>query len=185
MKGVLTTGGTRVHRGYDGREHVVSDRTPSPYIGAFRCALAGSLQVRVGLGTVEGYTPKLNDVPLDGVVGKSTVPVPLLELEDGPNQDLRSWILLRFRVDLETGLPDPEDEDLATIIHGNDLRAVFSNGVSPDDGEGHGHCPLAMIVWRDKETVQRIVQNTYFQLRHSFIPAASGRRAFHLFTPAA
>lgn len=183
---ILTaTGPVRVHHDAWGNAHVVADTTPASYGGAFRVSIAGAMQVRVGNGTCEGITPRLNGVPLDGMDGTRAVRVPLLKLEDGPDANLRSWVMLRFVVDLSTGLPVPDDEDTATIVHRNDLSAVFANGVSPDDRTGAGHLPLAMLVWRDERSLQRVVRNVYFQQRHHFVPATRERRAFHLFSPAA
>lgn len=182
---LTSAGPVRIHRDNWGNAHVVADVTPPGYGGAFRVSLAGALQVRVGPGTCEGITARLDGVPLDGMDDGRTVRVPPLKLKEGPDADLRSWVMLRFVVDLATGLPVEDDEDTATIVHRNDLSAVFANGVSPDDGTGAGHLPLAMLVWRNERSVQRVVRNVYFQQRHSFVPATKDRRAFHLFSPAA
>lgn len=182
---LTATGPVRVHRDAWGNAHVVADVTPAAYGGAFRVSIAGALQVRVGTGTCEGITARLDGVPLDGMDGERIVRVPLLKLKEGPDANLRSWVMLRFQVDISTGLPVPDDEDTATIVHRNDLSAVFANGVSPDDRTGAGHLPLAMLVWRNERSVQRVVRNVYFHQRHSFVPATKDRRAFHIFSPAA
>jgi hypothetical protein len=184
------TGSLRVHQDARGDLHVVADVTGRRFGGAFPVRMAAADEVAVGLGTVEGLTPRLQQVPLDGVDGKKAVRVPNLPLKEGPNAELRSWVCLRVQVDLAVATAQTaaaEQRPLllgAEIVHLNDLAKVFANGVSPDDGAGHGYFPIAMIVWRDKEIVKRLVRNTYFNQRHSFIPGREGRGSFHLFRPA-
>jgi len=186
------TGQIRVHTGRDG-DHVVADVTPPPFHGAFTVRLAGRMKARVGLGTVENIVPLVNDtqVTLDGrdAVGDPAA-VPTLDLVIGPGPDLRSWICLQVTVD-DAGVLDPKNRESAIVGHVNDLTGRYANGVSLDQ-DGRGYLPLAMLVWRDKKTVQRIVQNVYFNQRHSFkppvrdvAPGAQKGIGIHIFQPAA
>ena len=169
MNQLTATGPIRIHRDARGNTHVIADTSPAGYGGAFRVTLSGARRVRVGSGSIEG-------ILLEGAD---------LRCDSGPDAELRSWVFLRYQVDLQTGLAVPGAEDTATLIHGPDLRAVFSNGVSPDDGTGAGHLPLAMLVWKNSRSIRRVVRNVYFHQRHSFVPATRERRAFHIFHPAA
>lgn len=185
------TGKLRVHTARDGY-HVIADITAPPFHGAFTVRLAARLKARIGLGTVEAIIPTLQGRRIDGKDAEGEQGrVPLLDLSDGPGDNLRSWVCLRVVADLNTGVIDPDNPESATIVHLQTLIGVF-NGAALDDGVGAAHLPLAMLVWADDRTVQRIVQNVYFNQRHSFTPPERGlqpapqaARGLHLFLPAA
>lgn len=179
MKSLSTSGPIRIHRDSRGRCHVVADLPSSPFRGAFRVARASKDQVRVGLGTIEGQVPTLNGTALNARR------VPLLKLTGGPDAELRSWVCLRYVVDPKSGKADPDNTAAATIVHLNDYTRLSSNGLVPDEN-GAGHLALALVLWRDPSTLQRIVQNVWFNQRHSFQPAPpKGGKAWHFFHPAA
>lgn len=184
------SGPVRLHRSREGLA-VVADLPRPSFAGAFRVRQSGAASVRVGLGTIEQIIPTLRGVPLDGKDAKGNdVRVPDLELDEGPNDELRSWVFLQVRVYPESGLlmgVDAGEDDAPQVVHGNDLKARYQNGFSRDDGEGRGWLPLAMLVWgEDERTVQRVIQNVYFHQRHTWRPAtAQQSAAYHFFYPAA
>lgn len=166
----------RTHRGIG----IIADVTAPPYSGRFKVRLSGASQVRVGVGTFNQQMPEVNGVPINGVTASgATVRVPDLKLSSGPNEDLRSWVCGRVVCDPKTGAILS-----SSIVHLNSLEKLFENGFSLDV-DGAGVMPLAMIVWKDKRTVQRIIQDVHFNQRHIYQPATpEGVKAWHLFTPA-
>lgn len=187
---VTRSGPLRLHQSADGNLGIVADLRPASFVGAFKVSIAGAQEVRVGLGTVEGLTPSLRGVPLDGLDSDGrTVRVPNLKCDEGPNNELRSWAFLGVRVDLASGellgADDEDAEEAAVIAHGNDLAKRYRRGFSRDDGEGRGWLPLAMLIWKDERTLLRVVQNTYFNQTHMFHPAKDGASAYHQFSPVA
>ena len=162
---------------------VVADPDPSAFMPRFRVTVAGR-NAKVGLGTLDNRAPLLGGVGLDGKTpdGK-TIAVPTLLLDGGPNEELRSWVCLDVRVDLKSGQIDPKLKDNINITHRNDIASRFRNGFCVDDGKGGGFLPLAMLVWRDKDAVGRVIQNVYFNQAHHFKP--KGKVGWHFFHPAA
>ncbi len=160
-----------------GELHGVADFPPEVFRGAFFCWQAGAHAAHVSLGTINNDVPLLDGISLDGYnADKQKARVPDIDLSlVGPGVDLRSWLCLQVRVDLTTGKPPivdgKPDRNALTIVHLNDLSTWFSNGLALDDGEGRGIKPIAMIVWQNGATIQRIHQLTWFNQAHSFTPA--------------
>lgn len=163
---------------------VVAEAESTSFLPRFRVTVSGG-KAKLGLGTLGQRVPLLAGVGLDGQTpeGKS-IPVPLLALDDGPNAELRSWVCLEVRVDLKAGQIDPKQKDNLNITHRNDIASRFRNGFCVDDGKGHGFLPLAMLVWRDKGTVGRVIQNVYFNQAHHFKPIGTNAKGWHFFHPA-
>lgn len=177
MNDLSTSGVIRTHEDADGGVHVWADIEERQFLGAFRVMKVGALAVKVTLGTVEDRIPYIGSVPLHAKRW------PTLKLESGPNEALLSWVALRVTIDLETGKMDPEKVDAAQVVHVNDYALLSENGLSPDDGQGNGYFPLALLVWASKAGVRKIVQNTWFNRRHSFKPGEEGRKGVHYFPP--
>ena len=176
---ISTAGPIRVHQDFTGDTHVVADIPAPPFRGAFRVLMATNKQVRVSLGTVEGRVPTCDGVSLD------EKKLPLLSLDEGPNEELLSWVCLRVTVDLASGVMDPKNAEAAQIVHVSDYSLISQGGFCLDDGKGNGHFPLALLVWEDKERVRRIVQNTWFNRSHVFKPGEGSTRGWHFFPPVA
>jgi hypothetical protein len=181
---LFKTNDVRIHQQTDGL-HVIAEQDRKAFIGAFRVTLLAGLNVRVGLGNVDGIIPVISGIGLDGKdKGGIVRSVPPLPLTGGPNSDLRSWVGLQLQIDLATGKPDPKQFGNATLLHFNNLASYWSNGLSKDDGKGNGVLPLAMIVWRSASSVQTIVQNVYFNQHHSYKAATANAKGWHFFYPA-
>ncbi|WP_156345493.1 hypothetical protein [Verrucomicrobium spinosum] len=163
----------------------MADLATPGYLGAFKVAMAGAAAVRVGLGLIENIVPKLRRVPLDGRDSKGRrVSVPVLKVEDGPNKDLQSWVCLKVTVD-KLGVIDAKAEIPVDVVHLNDLTGKFANGFSVDQ-DGVGYLPIALLLWRDQRRLFKVVQNVYFNQRHSFAPPEKdGGKGWHVFSPVA
>lgn len=164
---------------------VVADPDTTAFTPRFRVTVAGT-KAKVGLGTLGNRAPLVAGVGLDGKTpdGK-VIAVPPLSLDEGPNEELRSWVCLDVRVDLKTGQIDPEIKDNLNITHRKDIASRFRNGFCMDDGQGNGFLPLAMLVWRDKATVGRVIQNVYFNQAHHFKSKGANAKGWHFFHPSA
>lgn len=187
---VRTTGdGAAIH--YSPRQiDVVFEGDGATYTGHFPCNLLRSgprqyitVGVETGDSLVNGsLIPVINNTPIDGVVSPTkTVVRPQLDLSAGPNKDLRSWVCLQAVVDLKTGKLDdknPFDAPM-TITHRNDWDEL-DPGV--DSGFGYGLESIAMLIWRDKSTVDRVEQIVMHQIRHDYRPPLkAGRKGRHFF----
>lgn len=177
MNRLTTSGPIRVHREANGNAHVVADIPTQSFRGAFHVMRSGATRVRVGLGTVADIIPRIGKEPLNAAQ------LPQLDLDGGPNKELLSWVCVRVTVDPATGIIDPEKHELVQIVHVNDYSLLGVNGLAPDDGQGNGYHPLALVVWSSKTRLRGLVQNTWFNQRHSFQKAAQGARGIHYFMP--
>ncbi len=160
----------------DGRGTFVTADFPDPvFVGAFPVALQGATAT-VGQGRVNNLVPTLGGVRLDGMTAKKAIVlVPPLKLSGGPGPTLESWICLRFAVDLKSGAVDLKNPDVATILHVSALDPRAADGGYPDDGNGGGLQPLALVTWRDKATPERVFQITLHNLNHSFVRAPQAK----------
>lgn len=172
----------RLKSGPDGTS-IVADKRGSLFVPHFRVSLQGQL-ASVGPGLIGGRLPLVSGVRLDGksADGKTDLPVPGQPLTGGPNDQLRSWIVVTVRVNLETGQLAEGDDSLG-IAHRNDVMSRLVNGYCVDE-RGAGFYPLALLIWRDKRTALRVMQNTMHDLQHAYVRAESSRPARHYFWPA-
>ena len=169
---VLAGRGIRLTRTPNGT-YIVADLQASTWDHPFRVMLSGK-EVTVGTGTLNNRIPTINGVPLDGAQA-----VPKLKLASGPNAELRSWVCLQVRVDLQSGEINTDDENAMSIVHKTDIE----NGL-PSDGIIGLHA-LAMLVWNpDRSSVKRLHQVTHFHLQHRWLKGTNQQPARHLFWPA-
>jgi len=113
-------------------------------------------------------------VALDGAQA-----VPKLKLASGPNAELRSWVCLQVRVDLQSGEINTDDENAVSIVHKKDIENDL-----PSDGSIGLHA-LAMLVWNsDRSSVKRLHQVTHFHLQHRWLKGTDQQPSRHLFWPA-
>ncbi len=169
---VLAGRGIRLTRTPNGT-YIVADLQASTWDHPFRVMLSGK-EVTVGTGTLNNRIPTINGVPLDGAQA-----VPKLKLASGPNAELRSWVCLQVRVDLQSGEINTDDENAMSIVHKNNIE----NGL-PSDGIIGLHA-LAMLVWNpDRSSVKRLHQVTHFHLQHRWLKGTNQQPARHLFWPA-
>lgn len=149
------------------------DSKRSIFGGSFKASLIG-LNVTVGRGLVNNIMPLINGTRLDAATP------PQLAISGPPNDDMRSFVCLQIKVDLETGAFDPEDEEAVTIVHS--LTPNTLNGAPlPDEMWHHA---IAEIKWADAKTPSQIFQITRFDVQHKFYPATGGRGARHAVWPA-
>ena len=169
---VLAGRGIRLTRTPNGT-YIVADLQASTWDHPFRVMLSGK-EVTVGMGTLNNRIPTINGVALDGAQA-----VPKLKLASGPNAELRSWVCLQVRVDLQSGEINTDDENAMSIVHKNNIE----NGL-PSDGIIGLHA-LAMLVWNpDRSSVKRLHQVTHFHLQHRWLKGTNQQPARHLFWPA-
>ena len=169
---VLAGRGIRLTRTPNGT-YIVADLQASTWDHPFRVMLSGK-EVTVGMGTLNNRIPTINGVALDGAQA-----VPKLKLASGPNAELRSWVCLQVRVDLQSGEINTDDENAMSIVHKTDIE----NGL-PSDGIIGLHA-LAMLVWNpDRSSVKRLHQVTHFHLQHRWLKGTNQQPARHLFWPA-
>jgi hypothetical protein len=145
------------------------------FIGAFNCALEAG-EIKVGEGLVNAtLVPVINGVRLDGrTSANKTVTTPRLKIKEGPNADLRSWVCLAAHVGKDGKLDTKSTTPPALeIVH----RKDFDQLLPGQDVNGIGLEALAMIVWSDKATPQRVIQITLHHLKHEF------RNKRHFFHP--
>jgi hypothetical protein len=145
--GKLTAGkGVRVNKSSLGLT-IVADSGSSAFVGAFKVRLSGAAAVTVGAGTVNGLTPKINGLAIDGLdaSGKQSAPPKLAIAQDGS----RSWVCIRAKVSDDLQL-DPEDNEALTIEHVTDPLLIARQ-------RAEGLHVLAVIVWKDKRPALRQV----------------------------
>jgi hypothetical protein len=176
MNTITTAGPIRMHTEANGDVHVVADLPTPQFRGAFRVLKAGTNAVRVTLGSVEGRIPYIGSEPLHAAR------LPMLKLDEGPNDDLLSWVALKVAIEPTTGLMNPDQDDAAQVVHISDHALLSENGLAPDVN-GSGYHSLALLVWRSRTSVQHIVQDTWFNQRHSFRPGTGTAKGYHFFRP--
>lgn len=158
--------GIRIHS-YPQGINIVADAQPASFVGRFSVRTSG-LRCAVGPGRVNGITPNIGSTPIDGMTGKEQGEIPTLDLSDGPNSDLRSWVVIRVAVDPAAERPglDKEDPDALQIQHTSDLDQDLPPGVALR--------VVAMLVWRDQSTLSRVHQALYFDQRLSVSKLTDG-----------
>ena len=154
---------------------VVADLRSNQWVPRFRVRVS-DMSVVVGEGTVNNLVPRINGVGLDGLdsAGKE-FPAPGLKITSGPNEDFRSWVCVQVKVDIASGRMNPDDKESLTIIHTSTLDPRSADGGFPDNGEGIGLQPLAMLVWAEGVSVKRVFQITHHNLQHRFVRSGTGR----------
>ena len=155
---------------------VVADLRSKQWVPRFRVRVSDK-SVVVGEGTVNNLVPRINGVELDGLdsAGKE-VPAPTLKITSGPSDAMRSWVCVQVKVDIEGGRMNPDDKDSLTVIHTRTLDPRSAEGGFPDNGEGIGLQPLAMLVWNEGGgSVKRVFQITHHNLQHRFVRSGTGQ----------
>lgn len=160
--------GVRLQRTPNGT-YVIADLKSNPWNHPFKVRLADR-EAAIGFGTVQDVVPRIAGKRLDGIDEKGREgEVPILKIEEGPNDELRSWIVVEVRVDPESGEIDAEDEEALIIRHVDELRSS-----TPEVGRH----PLAMLVWAPNGTeIIRTRQITHFHLRHLFVAQQGSEEA--------
>lgn len=178
--------GVRVNRTLNGVS-VIAESVPQVFAGAWSVSVAGRTTVRVGDGTVNGRVPWLYGRSLDGLDsdGKTDPQgVPMLIIEGGPGERLRSYVCLRVVIDSKTGAMDVDVPESLTLAHRQTLHPAFAEGGAPDE-ERVGYWPLAQLQWSaDGKRVERVRQWAYFNYVHRFQKSNDGRPGRHWFRPA-
>jgi len=161
---------------------VVADLRRNAWDHPFKVAI-GENTATVGNGSVNNLIPQIGGVGIDGLDDDGNdVPSPQLKITGGPNDELRSWVCVQAKVDLKTGVMNPKDKTALTIIHTDSLDPRAGEGGFPDNGEGTGLQPLAMLVWNeDKSSVRRVFQITHHNLGHRYTPAKAPQPGRHFF----
>lgn len=167
--------GIRQHVSDEGRVLIADPPTPD-YRGSFWVTRSGFASVRVGSGRCDKQVPLIDDQPIDGMKRGVQGPVPELQLDDGPNENFESWIMLDVEVDLSTGFAKAY-----TVVHSN-VPVLRSNGLILDDGLGHGRREIALVLWNQEGTVKRIIQDLYFDQTHSFKAGVAEGKGQHFFS---
>jgi hypothetical protein len=166
--GVVKKGsGIRIHTYPDGI-NIVADAQRTSYVGRFSVRTSG-LSCTLSPGMVDGLAPNIGDKPIDGIKNGELGEIPTLSLDAGPNADLRSWVVIRAKVDPKAELPmlDKEDPEALQIEHTSDLDQELPPGV--------GQRVVAMLAWKDKGTISRVHQVLYFDQRLSASKLTDGR----------
>ena len=157
---------------------VVADLRSNPWNHPFRVAVSDDTAT-IANGTVNNLVPSIDGATIDGLDadGKEITP-PTLDLSAGPGANNVSWVCVQVTVDLQSGAMDPKNKDALTIVHSNSLDPKASQGGSPDDGQGVGQQPLAMLRW-DPElgAVKSAYQIVYHNLQHRYVKPGSGQGA--------
>jgi len=151
--------GVRLNRTPNGT-YIIADLPSPSWNHPFQVRLA-EREVTVAFGTVNGLVPRIGGRTIDGLDenGRETEP-PRLRIEGGPNEDLRSWIVIDVRTGGESGELDPSDPEAVVIRHARALR--------PDD-KTIGRHPLAMLLWAaNGRRLVRSRQITHFSLGHHY-----------------
>ena len=136
---------------------------------SWQISITANMEATIGLGTLNALVPTIDGVRLDAATP------PQLLITEGPNEQLRSWIAIQVKVNPDTHQIDPAVEDSVTIIHTNDLAKARQ--------QGDGIRPLAMLIWRDSQTIQEAHQIARLDLQHRYEPATKTMPATHLFWP--
>lgn len=156
--GIVTKGsGIRIHQ-YPQGINIVADAQRSSFVGRFNIRASG-LSCTIGLGLVDGLVPNIGSKPIDGIENGELGEIPKLDLEEGPNSALRSWVVIRAQVDPEEKLPSMDKEDPSS------LQIVHTSNLDQDLPPGVGLRVVAMLVWRDEITISRVHQVLYFDQR--------------------
>lgn len=166
-KHISSMGGVQSGRGI--RKHVykygtsmVSDPATSAFVGAFAVRMSGDA-VTVGHGTVDDVVPKIDGDPIDGINAEGEQgSIPSLVIEDGPNEQLRSWVCVEVLYD-EAKKGIAEDDESLIITHRNDLPVKQEAAATGDPLRIIK--PLAMLVWQTDSVVSRVRQITFFDQR--------------------
>lgn len=111
--------------------------------------LGGELRLRLGL--VEGYVPKIGGVPMTGKTGQLP---PTLKLTGASKATRESWAVLLVTPNSE-GVVDAQSR--LEIVHSLTMGAV------PGDT---GQCKIALIVWSAAKPVM-VVPAVHFNLRYA------------------
>lgn len=163
-EGVLSVSGpVRETRTKNGRAFVY-DPPPQSFPGSFRVGLAGSREVRIGEGEVNGRVPWLDGRDITGRRGDGSDDpegVPSLRLEETPEEGRRSWVCLQVST-VVSGSYDEilPGEDGLTVVHRTALPTGVPYGL---DEEGRGLRPIAQLTWnKDKTLIERIRQILHF-----------------------
>jgi hypothetical protein len=165
--GVVTKGsGIRIHQ-YPQGINIVADSQRSSFVGRFSVRNSG-LSATIGPGLVDGLMPNIGSKPIDGIQNGKTGEIPTLDLKEGPNSDLRSWVCIRAQVDAESERPalDKEEPSSLQIVHVSDLNAELPPGVALR--------VVAMLVWRDESTLSRVHQVLYFDQKLTVSKLSTG-----------
>ena len=181
----LIKGDARVHftQNYGRGTWVTVRADEATFVPRFHVAVSGLTAV-VGLGFLNKVgIPSLGGVPLDGIKDGREVPVTPLAL-GGHDENRRSWVCLRVKVDLPTGLIPGDDDTALTVVHVTSLRPPVLDGGVADDGEWTGLQPLAMLKWsEDGASIRSVYQITMHNLEHRYVKADPqlGRPGRHFF----
>lgn len=173
--------GVRFNRTPDGII-VVADLRTNSWDHPLKAGVSDKAAV-IGNGSVNNLVPQINDVGIDGLdsSGKE-VPPPQLKITGGPNGDLRSWICVQAKVDVQTGVMDAKDKSALTIVHTKTLDPKSSEGGFPDNGQGIGLHPLATLLWSDDQaSIKRVFQITHHNLQHRFVRSGTSTAGRHFF----
>lgn len=176
--------GIRVHHSVEGSV-VIAERRGGAFRGSFGIRLAGGLRFSCEFGAVGGIVPQIQGVSLDGKNGRGDkAAVPVVQMESGPNEQMRSWACLQVALDPASRSMIEQGQDMPTIVHRNDVHIHFKNGYWVNSEDNLGCYPLAMFVWRNETSVEMAHQIVFFNQRHFFRPASgSGMRGGHYFAP--
>lgn len=164
--------GVRLHRYPDGI-NIVADTGGANFVGAFAVRQAGALAVTVGAGMLNTIIPKIDGVPIDGVVDGRQRGIPPLKVEM-PGADMRSFVCLRVVTDDAQRIVDAPDA--VTVVHRTTMPAA-------DEPAEVGLHVIAMLQWSDRTTF-RVWQVLYHHQQHIAIKERSGG-VRHFFTAAA
>ncbi len=144
-------GGIRMHRQQNGTT-LIADRQASAFVGRFAVRVSQKKAI-VGAGRVDSLVPTINGKPIDGDTP------PELTIDGSPNEALRSWLCIEAIVSKEAKTIDTDADSPLIITHRNDLTLSASPSLPVSLS---GIKPIAMLVWSDTATIQRVEQIVYF-----------------------
>lgn len=168
-QGRLTTGaGIRRHESSNGTA-LVADLRPDAFTGFFSCRLKDQKKIIVGQGFINGsIVPTINGQPIDGIDDGKQRAIPELTISGPPDENLRSYICVRA---------SPLDPSSTSVNNGQPPSTFSYDIIHTADGslldgkadsDQRGHHAIAMLVWSDATTIQRVVRVSYFNLDHSY-----------------
>jgi hypothetical protein len=160
--GRITTGaGIRRHEASDGTA-IVADLRAEPFMGFFSCRVKDKKKIIVGTGFVNGGTvPTIDEQPIDGIVDGKQGTIPELTIDEGPDDNLRSWICVRA-----TPSADPDADSAFAYDIAHTSEGLLLDG--RNDDEMRGWTAIAMLVWSSADVIARVMRVNYFNLRHHY-----------------
>lgn len=141
---------------------VTADVRNRPWDHPWKVAVSDkTASIRPGL--LNNLMPTIKGVALDGKDAKAP---PTLKIAGGPDEELRSWVMLQVTMDADGRIP-PKAKDAITLIHVNQLE--------PELPVTTGLQPLALLQWDESGSVKSVFQIAHHNLNHRFLPGIASR----------